>query len=114
MVDCDFDNSTPDFTQTPTIIVEVLSKSTRKRDTTLKLLSYINIPSLKEYVLIEQDIVDIQVLRRSEGWITKHYYLGDEVTFEAIGLTLSVADIYDRVQNDDMMEFMTNKVGLPV
>ncbi|NOS89393.1 MAG: Uma2 family endonuclease [Methylococcaceae bacterium] len=114
MVDCNFDNSTPYFTQTPIIIVEVLSKSTRKTDTTLKLLSYINIASLKEYVLIEQDIVDIQVLRRSEGWITKHYYLGDEVTFEAIGLTLSVADIYDRVQNDDMMEFMTNKVGLPV
>lgn len=114
MVDCNFDNSTPYFTQTPIIIVEVLSKSTRKTDTTLKLLSYINIASLKEYVLIEQDIVDIQVLRRSEGWITKHYYLGDEVTFEAIGLTLSVADIYDRVQNDDMMEFMANKAGLPV
>ena len=111
IVDCNFDNSTPYFTQTPIIIVEVLSKSTRKTDTTLKLLSYINIASLKEYVLIEQDIVDIQVLRRSEGWITKHYYLGDEVTFEAIGLTLSVADIYDRVQNDDMMEFMTNKAG---
>ncbi|MEY3881691.1 MAG: hypothetical protein RIQ94_2487, partial [Pseudomonadota bacterium] len=85
MVDCRFDNSEPYFTQTPTIIVEVLSKSTRKKDTTLKLLSYINIPSLKEYVLIEQDFVDIQVFRRSEGWIPSHYFLGDEVTFESIG-----------------------------
>ena len=109
MVDCDFDNSTPDFTQTPTIIVEVLSKSTRKRDTTLKLLSYINIPRLKEYVLIEQDIVDIQVFRKSAGWIPKHYFLGDDCTFESIGLTLSVEDIYDRVQNDDMVEFLNNK-----
>jgi Uma2 family endonuclease len=109
MVDCLFDNSTPYFTQTPIIIVEVLSKSTRKKDTTLKLLSYINIPSLKEYVLIEQNFVDIEVLRRSEGWLPKHYFLGDEITFESIGLTLSVEDIYHRVQNDDMAEFLTNK-----
>jgi Uma2 family endonuclease len=109
MVDCHFDNSEPYFTQTPIIIVEVLSKSTRKKDTTLKLLSYINIPSLKEYVLIEQDFVDIQVFRRSEGWIPSHYFLGDEITFESIGLTLSVEDIYHRVQNDDMVEFLANK-----
>jgi Uma2 family endonuclease len=109
MVDCLFDNSTPYFTQTPIIIVEVLSKSTRKKDTTLKLLSYINIPCLKEYVLIEQNFVDIEVLRRSEGWLPKHYFLGDEITFESIGLTLSVEDIYHRVQNDDMAEFLTNK-----
>jgi Uma2 family endonuclease len=109
MVDCHFDNSEPYFTQTPIIIVEVLSKSTRKKDTTLKLLSYINISRLKEYVLIEQDFVNIQVFRRSEGWIPSHYFLGDEVTFESIGLTLFVEDIYHRVQNDDMVEFLANK-----
>lgn len=110
MVDCRFDNSEPYFTQTPIIIVEVLSRSTRKKDTTLKLLSYINIPSLQEYVLIEQDFVDVQVFRRNEGWLVKHYFLGDEVTFESIGLTLPVEDIYHRVQNDDMLEFLSNKI----
>lgn len=109
MVDCRFDNSEPYFTETPIIIVEVLSKSTRKKDTTLKFMSYINIPSLKEYVLIEQDFVDVQVFRRSEGWLAKHYFLGDEITFESIGLTLPVEDIYHRVQNDDMVEFLANK-----
>jgi Uma2 family endonuclease len=109
MVDCHFDNSEPYFTQTPIIIVEVLSRSTRKKDTTLKFMSYINIPSLKEYVLIEQDFVDVQVFRRSEGWLARHYFLGDEITFESIGLSLSVEDIYHRVQNDDMAEFLANK-----
>lgn len=109
MVDCDFDNSEPYFTETPIIIVEVLSKSTRKKDTTLKFMSYLNIPSLKEYVLIEQDFVDVQVFRRSEGWLARHYFLGDEVTFESIGLTLLTEDIYHRVQNDDMVEFLANK-----
>ncbi len=109
IVDCHFDNSEPYFTQTPIIIVEVLSKSTRRMDETIKLMSYITIPSLQEYVLIQQDFVDIQVLRRSEGWLPKHYFLGDEITFEAIDLTLSVEDIYHRVQNDDVAEFLNNK-----
>ena len=109
IVDCHFDNSEPYFTQTPIIIVEVLSKSTRRMDETIKLMSYITIPSLQEYVLIQQDFVDIQVLRRSEGWLPKHYFLGDEITFEAIDLTLSVEDIYLRVQNDDVAEFLNNK-----
>ncbi|MBZ4202839.1 MAG: Uma2 family endonuclease [Methylovulum sp.] len=108
IVDGNFDNSTPYFTKTPLIIVEVLSRSTRKKDKTLKLLSYINITSLQEYVLIEQDFVDIQVIRRSEGWLQKHYFLGDEVTFESIGLTLSVEEIYHRVQNEDMADFLNN------
>jgi Uma2 family endonuclease len=110
MVDCHFDNSEPYFTETPIIIVEVLSKSTRKTDETLKLMSYINIPSLKEYVIVEQDIVDVQVLRRSEGWISRHYFLGDDVTFESIALTLSVEEIYYRVQNEDVIEFLNNKI----
>lgn len=109
MVDCHFDNLEPFFTETPVIVVEVLSRATRKIDETLKLMSYINIPSLKEYVLIEQDIVDVQVLRRSEGWIPQHYFLGDDVTFEAISLTLPVEEIYYRVQNDDMTEFLHHK-----
>jgi hypothetical protein len=86
----------------------VLSKSTRKKDTTFKLLSYINIPSLQEYVLIEQDFVDVQVFSRNEGWLVKHYFLGDELTLQSINLTLSVAEIYHRVQNDDMVEFLAN------
>jgi Uma2 family endonuclease len=110
MVDCHFDNSTPYFTETPIIIVEVLSRATRKTDETLKLMSYINIPSLKEYVLIEQDFVDVQVLRKSEGWIPRHYFLGEDVIFESIALTLSVEAIYNRVQNEDMVEFLNNKI----
>jgi Uma2 family endonuclease len=52
---CDFDDSQPVFTDSPTIIVEVLSKSTRRLDETVKRVNYINLPSLQEYVLIEQD-----------------------------------------------------------
>ena len=72
-------------------------------------MSSINIPGLQEYVMIEQDIVDVQVIRRSEGWLQKHYFLGDEITFQSIALTLSVEDIYHRVKNEDMSEFLELK-----
>lgn len=89
---------------TPVLIVEVLSKSTRKKDTTKKLIRYINLPSLQEYVLIEQDFVSVQVLRRSNDWKTEYYYWGDAITFASIGVTLSVEDIYQRVENDELSE----------
>ncbi|MGR9053546.1 MAG: Uma2 family endonuclease [Gammaproteobacteria bacterium] len=109
IVDCGFDESQPFYTESPVVIVEVLSKATRKTDETVKLLSYINIPSLQEYVLIEQDYVDIQVIRRSESWLPRHYFLGDKVAFESIGLVLPVDAIYSRVRNDDMIEYLQGK-----
>jgi hypothetical protein len=57
-------------------------------------------------VLIEQDFVDVEVCRRSEGWVSQHYFMGDSVTFESVGLTLSVTDIYQRVDNDDVTSFV--------
>jgi Uma2 family endonuclease len=109
IVDCNFDESTPYYTDSPKLIVEVLSKSTRRIDQTTKRSDYLSIPTLEEYILIEQDIVDIEVVRRTEGWQSKHYYLGDELTLESIGLTLSVEDIYHRVKNEDVIEYLAKK-----
>lgn len=106
MVVCE-DNKQDYYTETPIIIVEVLSKSTRRLDETVKKWAYQNIPTLQEYVLIEQDFVDVEVCRRSQAWVSNHYFLGDSVYFEAIGLEVSVADIYERVDNEDMQAFST-------
>jgi Uma2 family endonuclease len=105
LVDCGSMSGGDYFSASPVIIVEVLSKSTRKTDVTVKLVRYINLESLQEYVLIEQDIVSVQVLRRSNHWLSEYYFLGDTVTFASIDLTLTVEEIYDRVDNGDMREF---------
>jgi Uma2 family endonuclease len=97
------------FTETPTIIVEVLSSSTRRTDETEKRLAYMQIETLEEYVLIAQDFVQIEVIRKNEGWKSAKYFLGDEVIFTSIGLTLSVEEIYDGVDNADMMEWLKQK-----
>ena len=85
MVVCD-DSEDDHFTETPVVIIEVLSKSTRLIDRGAKLLEYINVPSSQEYVMIEQDFVSIDVLRHSEGWILHNYTLGDEAHFQSIDL----------------------------
>lgn len=109
LVDCGEMKGNDYISTTPMIIIEVLSKSTRKKDTTQKLLRYINTPSLLEYVMIEQDIVSVQVLRKNNNWKPEYYYLSDSVTFSSIDLTLTVEEIYDRVDNNDMREFRQEK-----
>jgi Uma2 family endonuclease len=109
LVDCRVDETRPYYTETPVILIEVISKSTRKMDEKIKLIQYINIPSLQEYVLVEQDIVDVTVYRKSDDWRSTHYFLGETIHFESIDLRLSVEEIYHRVKNDDMVAFMQNK-----
>ncbi|MBK9185067.1 MAG: Uma2 family endonuclease [Moraxellaceae bacterium] len=97
------------FTETPTIIVEVLSNSTRRIDEHEKRWAYMQIETLEEYVLIAQDFVQIEVIRKSDDWKAVKYFLGDEVTFTSIGLTLSVEAIYDGVENDEMVMWLKQK-----
>ena len=97
------------YVEKPLIIVEVLSKSTRRFDQTGKFEFYKTIPSLEEYVLIEQDFAEIEVCRRANNWYPQRYFLGDEITFESIDLTVSVEAIYKRVQNEDVLEFLAAK-----
>lgn len=106
LVDCSNLSGDSYFTESPVLIVEVLSKSTRQIDEKLKREVYLHIATLQEYILIEQDFVDVEVVRRSNGWRSEHYYLGEEITFESIGLTVSVEDIYSRVDNSDVKEWL--------
>ena len=106
LVDCELKHGDAYFTESPLIVVEVLSKSTRKLDQTLKRLSYQSLPSLREYVLIEQEFVDVEVCRRDNHWQSEHYYLGDQVYLAAVDLYLPVEAIYARVANEDMQAFL--------
>jgi len=86
LVVCDHIANDHGITDEPLIIVEVLSKSTRQIDHTLKRNAYQSLESLQEYVVIEQDIVDIEVCRRKKHWQSEHYYLGDEF-YSKFGVT---------------------------
>lgn len=109
VVACDDEHGHDYYTEKPLIIVEVLSKSTRRYDKALKFNTYTTIPSLQEYILIEQDFAEIEVCRRNNHWVSERFFLGDDVTLESIGLTVSVEAIYRRVQNEDVLEFLKAK-----
>jgi Uma2 family endonuclease len=109
MVVCKDTSTNEYYAETPVIIVEVLSKSTRRLDETTKRTAYQAISTLQEYVLIEQDFVDVEICRRSQGWVSEHYFMGDTITFESVGLVLPVEEIYYRVENEDVRAFLEEK-----
>ncbi len=91
----------------PKAIFEVLSPSTEKYDRFDKFAAYRSIPSLREYVLIQQDrpAVEVYTLREDGGW-SFDFFLGSplggdtEAKLPGLGITLSITDLYDGVEMD--------------
>lgn len=82
----------------PTLIVEILSESTEARDRLEKRLAYQKIDSLKEYVLVAQDKMRIEVYRRVEdGWQLETYSYGDRVHFTSINYEAAIEQLYEDV-----------------
>jgi Uma2 family endonuclease len=107
---CDNDASDDEHVrESPILIVEVLSRSTRRADKTEKRAEYLALPSVQEYVLIEQDVAEIEVQRRRTDWRSEYYYLGQEVMFESIQITLPVEEIYQRVSNEDVVSYQRQR-----
>jgi Uma2 family endonuclease len=113
MVVCDQDSENEYYKKSPIIIVEVLSKITRKLDQTSKRLRCQTILTLQEYVLVEQDKGEIQVFSRNQYWQSSYYYLGDSITFHSLGITLLVEDIYYQVNNEDVLAFSEQNTATP-
>lgn len=88
----------PDTLVNPRLLVEVLSDSTREFDQTEKLASYQLVHSLREVLLVEQDLVRIEhLVRTREGWHRTVYTSVDDVVSLGVGVALSVREAYRRV-----------------
>jgi Uma2 family endonuclease len=85
----------------PILIAEVISPSTERTDRTEKLLYYLQLPSLKEYVIVDQRSMNVEVHRRQPngGWTT-HYFGGpdDAVELTSVDLNIPLSELYRRVQ----------------
>jgi Uma2 family endonuclease len=77
----------------PCVIVEVLSDTTERDDRGWKFRDYRTLPSLEEYVLVDQSARKIEVFRRTSSWNGEAYTSGS--AFEVHGATIAVDDIYD-------------------
>jgi len=96
-----FDPISQNSITNPVLLVEVVSPLTARYDCTHKFDFYKRIHTLKEYVLVAQDEARVEKFIRSEngGW-TQFAVLGleSEVSFDSIGCTLRLADIYEGVE----------------
>ncbi|HEU5379775.1 MAG TPA: Uma2 family endonuclease [Ktedonobacteraceae bacterium] len=83
--------------QSPLIIVEVLSRSTERRDRAAKFASYQLCPTLDVYILVSQYERRIEVYRRENEWQQEIFASGQTVLLDQLDLELEVDEIYEGV-----------------
>ena len=101
LVSCEESPEDPYFRNRPILIVEVTSPSTEHIDRREKLLFYQQMPSVQEYVVVDQHKMNVEVHRRQPngGWIT--YYFNessDIVELASVELSIPLPHLYRRVQ----------------
>jgi Uma2 family endonuclease len=106
VVTCDVPGGDPYFRTEPRLVVEVLSPTTERTDRHEKLAAYKACPSVREYALVSQDALAVELHRRvGDGWRTEVFTEpGDRCAFESVGLALALADIYRNVRFDEAAE----------
>ena len=98
--DQQFHDDRRDLLLNPSLIVEVLSDSTEGYDRGGKFALYRRIPSLREYLLVAQDRISAELYTPAEQgrWIlTVHEALQDTIELPSIGCTLTLSEVYDRI-----------------
>jgi Uma2 family endonuclease len=82
----------------PTVIVEVLSKSTKSYDRGDKFKLYRDIPTLKEYILIDSLSVFVETFRlnKNNHWELEEYKEVEEVlTVPSLNISIPLIEIYE-------------------
>ena len=81
----------------PTVIVEILSPSTRDYDRGQKFKLYRDIPSLKEYVLVDSETINVEVFFENDQkhWELREYKKVEDPFMRSLQLTLELKEIYE-------------------
>ncbi len=85
----------------PTVVIEVLSPSTSAYDRGIKFLRYAQIASLQDYILVEQDQIQIEHFHRlPDGDWPRALILtapNDVISLPSIHCSITLADAYDGI-----------------
>jgi Uma2 family endonuclease len=85
----------------PAVIIEVLSDSTRDYDRGWKFEQYRALPSLAEYLTVDQAGPHVERYRRQleNGWLlTEYRELHQTIELASVACELKLAEIYDKVE----------------
>jgi Uma2 family endonuclease len=85
----------------PAILIEILSPSTKEYDRGSKFKLYRDIPTLKEYILIDTMTVNVEAFRinKNKYWELEEYKsLEESLNFPALAFSIPLAEIYNRIR----------------
>lgn len=93
------DAGEPLMKRNPTLIVEVLSESTAAYDRGAKFAHYRELPSLREYVLIEPGRMAVDVFRRNDAgqWVLYPFGEGGRLELASVDFRCPMEAIYEDV-----------------
>lgn len=102
LVTCSAVAMTDDTVREPTLIAEVLSRSTAHHDRGAKWLAYREIEGLTHYVLVWQDVRRVELFsRRAGGWELVILEPPAPIELSALGVSLGFAEVYDGVLDQE-------------
>jgi Uma2 family endonuclease len=96
-----FEDERKDTLLNPTLVIEVLSKSTEAYDRGDKFATYRKLDSLQECVLVSQERCLVEVFRRQPEalWLlSSHDDPKQVVSLPSIQCTLALSEVYDKVE----------------
>ena len=83
------------YAESPCLLVEVLSESTRAGVLGGKIRAYQSLPSLQGYLLVDTDARAVRLFaREGEGWREGYWESEGEVDLPGVGVTLTLGEIY--------------------
>jgi Uma2 family endonuclease len=99
MVVCSPVDRTATVIRDPVVVFEVLSPGTAARDRIVKAREYQATPSVKRYVMLEQDRIGATVhVRAQDGWSVLVLKDEDTLTMPEIGLSIPLAEFYEGIE----------------
>ena len=98
MVCCGPWDQSRDWRDDPLVLGEVLSPSTERVDRGEKFDAYKQIPTLQEYILLDQATKHVELFRRATGWQREVLAAGDTLRLASIDFKIAVDALYRRVE----------------
>ncbi len=98
MIACDPRDTDRYFKRFPRVLIEVLSETTERTDRREKFLSYTQLETLEEYVLVAQDRMEVTLFRRANRWQPEVLTKAElPLRLASIDFTQPLAGIYEGV-----------------
>ncbi len=98
-----FEGKELDILTNPTVIVEIMSKSSVSIDKTEKLDRYLAIESVKEVILVKEEEMRVEHYYRQNAnqWIYRIYKVRDDVmSLDSINCKIGLGEIYSQIRFD--------------